>query len=439
MKIKGFFICCIAVALAQTGVRGQSFFDFDFPGFGMREGTSERQKSLEFDYDVDFSYCFDLRRFDASSQIFMSNEVLDVARLSPSAGLRINQAGGVTHRLMAGVDITKDLGANPVAVTTYSSDEDAETLRNARLFQDIFYYYNLQAALGRGTFDFYAGIFPRTVMQGEYSRAFFSEATKLYDPNLEGAFVRYRTPKLYAEAGWDKLGYKEIDRKERYMVFSAGAYSPLKWLSAGWAVSYMHIGSSWLGSCNVDHAMANPYLKFDFGGLLGLDELSFKAGALASYQADNLIDESPHFPLGAEGILTVRHWNAGIENTLFYGDNMMPFKSSTYTSTYETSEYNSLLYLGEPFYYTHRGYPSFYDRFEVFYEPRIAPFLKARISAVAHFINPTASFDAFTGWQARATLVFDLDALRHPKTVTAPGKGKTSTQKKRPAGPSVKL
>lgn len=442
MKRFYIFACCIALFLSQIGAEAQSFFDFDFPGFSMRETSREPQRGLELDYDLDFNYYLDARRFSASSDIFMASEIVNVARLSPSIGLRFSQGRGMTHRIMAGVDVTKDLGANPISVTDYSRAEDAQTLRNLQLFKDIFFYYSMETILGSGVFNLYAGIFPRSMMEGDYSRAFYSDAVKIYYPNLEGSLAKYRTAKLYAELGWNLLGYKEIDRKERYQVFTAGSYAIFPWMSAGWAASYMHIGSAYFGPCNVDHAMANPYLKFDFGQMTGIQELSLKAGALASYQQDHRIDEAAHFPMGVEGVITARHWDVGIENTVFYGDNMMPFKSLSYTGTYKTGEYNSLLYLGEPFYYTHRGYPAFYDRVELFYEPQIAPFLKARVSGVAHFINPAASIDAFIGWQAKASLIFDLDAIRHP-AARAASSAKSSRTKSSSAtsasGPAIKL
>ena len=436
MKRMSKSVILAALLFCSAAASAQSIFDFDFPDFNPVPLPSY-DKPYHFDYDVDFTYYFDLRDYRASDDIFGVSEIINVARLTPSGGLRIDTGGKLTHKVFAGIDITKDLGANPISIASYS-EEDDPALRNLRLFQDIFYYYNLGARTRLGTAGLYLGIFPRTAMEGEYSRVFFSDVTKLYDPNIEGLFAKYRSPRLYAEIGYDMLGYKEIERRERYMVFSAGSYSPIDWLSAGWAASYLRVGSSYFTSCNVEEALVNPYVKIDGGYLVGMDELSLKAGAIASYQRDHRISESAHYPIGAEGVVTLRHCGAGVENTLYYGDNMMPFRSYTYTSEHNTSSYVNLLYLGELEYFTHRGYPAFYDRLEVFYEPRIADFLKARVSGVGHFINKSSSYGPLIGWQAKASLIFDLEAVRHP----APAVSSPKSKKKKnqgPTGPSVIL
>ena len=418
MNGKSLILSAAALFMTFTISGAQSFFDFSFPDIG--PGQQYRQEDsdrLEFDYDVDFQYYFDNREFKASSDIFAYTETFNSARVSPSIGFRFHQDRNTTHRLMLGTDITKNLGENPTAVVYYSPDEHSQSLRNSQLFKDIFYYYNLSTKMLDGRFDLFAGIYPRTAMEGEYSRAIFSDITKVNDPNVEGVTLKYRTPRLFTEIGGDMTGYTGVDRRESFMIYTAGNYNFLEWLSAGWDGAYTHVGGSHIKVTRVDMAMINPFLKVDFSRKYGFEELSLKAGALASYQHDHYIDSESHFPIAAEGIFTAKKWGLGLENTVFYGDNMMIYKSSVYSDEYlDTSSYTNILYLGEPFYFTHRGYSAGYDRVELFFEPAIADAVKLRVSAVGHFIFPSSELvGAFLGWQGRASLVFDLDAIRHPQ------------------------
>lgn len=437
MKIRSLIIASLAVFTAVSTSSAQSFF------FGQsQQGRQADEKKVEFDYDIDFQYYFDNREFKFSQDIFASSKVYNKARISPSFGIRAEQNRNITHLLMVGVDLTKNLGENPNGESIYYEEEDAETLRNAKHFKDIFYYYNLQARTWGGNLDLFAGIFPRNVMEGEYSRVFFSDVTKVIDPDLEGLFVKFRSPRLYAEAGSDWLGYRDFDRHERYMVFTAGSYSILDWLSAGWAATYIHVGDSYIFKCDAHDAIVNPYVKADFGKMTGLQELSVKAGGLVSMQIDRTLETEPYYPVAAESVITVRNWNAGIENTFFFGDNMMPYRSSFYTDALDTSYFTDLLYLGDPFYFTHRGFASGYDRLELFYEPKISDGLSLRLSAVGHCIFPSSEVvGSFLGWQAKASVIFDLDLLRHPRQTASRNSGKKSRtdSTRRPDSPSIRL
>lgn len=446
MNGKSLILSAAALFMAFTISRAQSFFDFSFPDIG--QGQQYRQEDndrLEFDYDVDFQYYFDNREFKASSNIFAYTETFNSARLSPSIGFRFRQDRNTTHRLMLGTDMIKNLGENPTTVKYYSDDEHSQSLKNSKLFKEIFYYYNLSTRTRSGCFDLFAGIHPRTTMEGEYSRAIFSDVYKVIDPNIEGVTLKYRTPRFYAEAGGDMTGYMGIDRRESFMVYTAGNYDFQEWLSAGWDGIYSHVGSSLVKVTRVDMAMMNPYLKVDFSKKFGFEELSIKAGALASYQHDHYVDATPHFPLAAEGIFTAKKWGLGLENTIFFGDNIMVYKSSAYSDEYlDTSAYTEILYLGEPFYFTHRGYSAGYDRLEIFFEPSIADAVSLKISAVSHFIFPGSELvGSYLGWQGKASLVFDLDAIRHPKKALPRNESRQSSRKQQERrhgnGPSIRL
>ena len=415
MNRKSLISAATALLLTATASFAQSLFDF--PGFGPQpQARPEAAKPVEFDYNFDFQYFFDYREFGYSDDMFMASETYHLARLTPSFGIRVNTDNRFTHRILAGVDIMKNLGENPIDDLIYSTDEAEASLLNAKLFRSMILYYNLSSDTGRGKFDLYAGIYPRTVLDGEYSRAIFSESVKMTDPDLEGVTVKYEGRKFLAEAGIDWLGSMGLDRRERYMAYTAGSFKMFDWLSAGWDATYTHVGDSYIFSTCVDNVMANPFIKMDFGHALGMQEFSIKGGALASMQLDSDMETVPHFPVGAEAVVTLKNWGLGIENTVYYGDNMMPYRSSSYTGLTDTSHYTDLLYFGEPFFFTRRGYASGYDRLELFYEPFVSNGLSMRVSAVGHCIFPMSeAIGSFLGWQAKASLYFNLDTVRNPQ------------------------
>lgn len=439
MNRKSLSLAATALLLAATASYAQSLFDF--PGFGLQTQTGpEPTKPVEFDYNFDFQYFFDYREFSYSQGLFMESETYHLARLTPTFGVKVNTDGHFTHRLLAGVDLTKNLGENPTEDVHYAEDESDPALINTRLFKNLIFYYNLNRSSKNGRFDLYAGIYPRTLLEGEYSRAMFSEALKMTDPNMEGVTIKYRGRKLSTEIGYDWLGSMALDRRESYMAYTAGSYSILDWLSAGWDATYTHVGDSYIFRTCVDDVIANPFIKVDFGHNLGMQELSVKAGALASLQLDSDLESTPHLPIGVEGVFTVRNWGLGLENTIFYGDNMMPYRMSSYSSS--SIIYTGLLYFGEPFYFTRRGYPSGYDRLELFYEPFVTDGLSMRISAVGHCIFPSSdAIKSFLGWQAKASLFFNLDNARNPRRqyTSQPSKKDNKRERTYSNGPEIRL
>lgn len=438
MKRNHLILAISAVLLNAAGAQAQSLFDL--PLFG-QQSPRQQEKPLQFEYGADFQYYLDYRDMSMTDDLFMISETFNIARFSPSFGLSFSQNKNTTHRLMAGIDLVKNLGENPVSLLLYSHDEDDPKLNNLALFKEIFFYYNIQSRLGKGLLTACAGIFPRTFSEGEYSRVHFSDSFKVSDVNIEGLLVSYRTPRLYAEAAIDRMGAIGIDRRERMLAMTAGAYKLFDWASLGWSGSYMLLGESYIDPFYVHNAIVNPYAKFEFGHMLKMDELSLKAGAIASFQMDTELLYDYHIPVGVEAVLTARKWGFGMENTFFYGDNMMPFRADTYLEKYQTGIFNYLIYTGDPFYFTHRGFAASYDRAEIFYQPHIADFVDFRVSGIAHFIIPSSSvYGTFMGWQAQASLFFSLDALRNPKKAPAAAPRQSrQKQAKSHQGPSIAL
>jgi len=442
MKVKPLF-CTILLASATVFPASAQFMQ-DLQGlFGRVEQQSsrDRENAVKVDYNVDFHYFLDVREFGASDDIFMDSEIINLARFSPSAVVRFDQGRQSTHRLSLGIDLTKDMGANPTRIEYYSESEHDSSIRNTGLMKDIFFYYNYIRHTRFGQLGFYAGIHPRTALQGYYTRAIFADEIIYNDPNIEGITVQYSSPRFSFELVGDLIGKKGVDRIGGEMALTSVEYRPFKWAAIGVDGSYTHVRGNYLYPANAEYAVANPYIKFDFATLLPLQEFYIKGGGLGSYALDHgIADEQPHIPLGAEAIIGIRHWGLGIEDTFYYGENQQVYFGSAYQSYTNLTKYVNILYQGDTFYFTRRGVPTWYNRAEVYWQPLGTDYVTARMSAIGHFITPAGVIGPYVGLQAKATLLFNLDAFRHPRE-SAQGTRKARERRtgRRSAGPLFSL
>ena len=365
---------------------------------------------VSFAYDVDFEMNFDNREFYRSA--FSSSMTIFGARLTPSIGVFVAQKNGFNHKVMAGIDVMKDFGASPISQLAAGgkTDETVSSLNNLGLFREFTLWYNMQKKAGQTDVGLYAGIFPRRMMQGEYSRAFFSDSLRYYDNNLEGLLLTFGRPKAYFEVGCDWMGQFGTDRRERFMIFSAGKGDVLPFMSIGYSAYMYHFASSENIHGVVDNILANPWVRFDIAHLAGMQRMSARIGWLQGVQNDRRKVGNYIFSFGGELELEVRNWYVGIVNSLFYGTDMMPYYNSVDAGDVK---YGSRLYMGDPFYRIHddgRKGPGTYDRLEVYYEPVVGKFLNIRVAALFHFHSLR-----YSGCQQTVSLRFNLDGLLNKK------------------------
>ena len=367
--------------------------------------ATEKPK-VSFAYDLDFEMNFDNREFSKSR--FTPSMTIFGARVTPAVGLSVAEQDGTLHRLMAGVDVMKDFGASPVSelIAGGQTAETARNLNNLGLFREVSLYYNLRKKVSKVDMELYAGIFPRSAMGGSYSQAFFSDSLKFYDNNLEGLLLKFRRPKAYFEVGCDWMGQYGTARRERFMIFTAGEGKVLPFMSLGYAGYMLHYANSVQAKGLVDNILLNPYACFELAEYTGLQKLSFRLGWLQAIQRDRAYEGGFVHPFGGEFDQEVRNWNVGIHNKMFYGTDMMP-----YYNNFDNAGlmYGAQLYFGDPFYRVHDDGATgagFYDRLEVYYEPKLSDWLDLRVSAVFHF-NGTR----YSGCQQVIGLRFDLHEL----------------------------
>lgn len=351
---------------------------------------SLNRPKVKFLYDVDFEYRFDNAEYDHSKGYYEPSSTLHGLRLKPGVGLRVDQ-GKILHTLYASLSFYHDFGTPGFDIK--------------KLINEVNIYYRLDTRLGNGDFSGIAGWFPRSFMEGDYIGAFFSTRNLFTDNSLEGVFFKYRMPNLYAELGLDWLGLRSGESRERFRVISAGEYKFPYGLSACWAAHLFHFACSETADNVVDNSMVHLYAKW--APTSPLQQLDVTLGVIASYQWDRAVRDSRTFPFGFQSDQTARMWNAGLRNSFYYGQDLMPFYGvSDYGAPYARD-----LYFGEIFYHTHINGFSFYDRIEAFYEPHIFPWLDLKLAIVCHFGNPTRYYSAFRGWQQIFGLRFNLDKL----------------------------
>ena len=417
MKLK---ILALSVLAALTGnmAGAQDFFSW---GFGAPQPQQESR--VKFIYDANFDYHFDNREFSAGGNRFTNSMTIYGARLTPSVGLQVRQNANVKHKLMLGIDIMKDFGRHPSDVA--SSSEHDRHLDNTRLFREMTMYYGIDAKLGAWKLQGYAGMFPRSFSEGEYSQVFFSDSLKFYDNNLDGVLVKACHPRAYMEVVFDWNGMIGSYRREQFNAFGFGKYRFCDLFSAGLAFKYHHYANAEEYIGVVDDAMVQPFVRFNFGHYCGWQDISATLSWYQALQQDRRFKNGSTGPGGAELTLSVRNWNVGLENRIYYGQDLMPFYNDVDNGGYK---YGNDLYAGCPFYRVHTDGGkkwAVYDRLEVYYQPHIADFLDLRLAVTAHFPDGFR----YEGLQQKLSLIFSLDKLLNPSGKSS-GEGRVSGRKR---------
>lgn len=350
--------------------------------------AAAQRDRFAWEYDADLQYIFDNREFAYSQDAWIPSGTMNTLVFAPTVGFSVRQSQRIHHRLSAGVEFAHDMGAKSWA----------DLPREALVF------YDLHMRTRHGVFEGLAGIFPRRYMEGDYSEAFFSGMYKAYDRNLEGVLLKWHLPGLYAELGCDWMGQYGYDRRERFQVFSAGSWQATSWLRLGWTGSFYHYACSQLAPNVVDNHLLEPWLKLDASRRTPWQELSLQAGALVGYQCERDRMDQPLIPFGGEVKLTARRWDIALQNTAYWGADLMPLFHRIDPAGIM---YGTDLYFGTP------CYDGFFDLLELAWMPSLSRYMGIRLAARAYFNQ-----GGFLGWQQQFSLRFSLDALRHRDTVS---------------------
>ena len=266
---------------------------------------------------ADFATRFDNREY--ANNDFNESQTLFSARLTPRIG--VEWMG--KNRLVVGVDLLQDFG------------NDTRFLTKARPI--VYYQFNSKNVQAN------AGIFDRKELLGDYSRAFFSDSTAFYHNRLSGFLGHYKSTErenTYVEMAIDWEGMYSEQSREMFRIISAGRYTLDKGFYFGYAFSMFHFAGK-IGNENVtDNLLVNPYAGWEFNAYFDFD---IKAGFLFAPQRARSIESGWKKQKGAQIDFVMTKWGVKLENNLYLGENLQPFR---YAYVGEP------LYAGEQFYST---------------------------------------------------------------------------------------
>ena len=317
-------------------------------------------------WDAELSTQFDNREYNTAltpSQTFFG------LRATPELGI-----GWHAHALKLGVAANLEYGATPFE------------LPPALL---LYYQYRSER------FGASVGFIPTSQLRGDYPHAIRSDSARFYDNTLQGALLQYVAPRGFIELSIDWRGRRDTYRREQFVILSAGRYARNA-LYAGYHLQMMHYarqndGTTATGTNSVvDNIQLHPHLGANISHRIWFDSLTVQAGWVISYQNDRGVENGASLPSGALLDLRLEKYGIGIYNSLYLGDNLLP-----YYATYGTA-----LYTNDPYYQTNTGV---YNRLELYWHAVRSRSLDLKISSIHHYDG------VCWGWQQFATLSVTLD------------------------------
>lgn len=288
------------------------------------------------------------------------------------------------HSLMIGGDIFRSFGDY---VTPYTCD------------LQIYYHLNKEH------FNVYAGAFPTLDSFDEYSTAFISDEKRFSDVVLEGVKFGYKNDKGYVNVIFDWALRNSSFTSEILSLFSSSRFS-FDWFYLGYLCNVNHYAIDIMAENVVDNIWVNPFVGFSFSRMTPFEVLDFRLGWIHTFQRDRWVSMDMTTPYGGQFDVTLQKWGVGIKNTVYVGQNLMPYYNRT--NSYGDI-YGSGLYYGDVMYSIDSG---FYDRLEAYWNAYSNNFLDVKVSAVMHS-------DRFgnLGWQQKASLNVNLDNVSWKKMI----------------------
>ncbi len=265
------------------------------PAPACESACSEQSGALFFDGEL--STHFDNAEYDGNDVGY--SRTIFAVRLIPALGYRWGKDG--CHAVVAGAELLKDFGS-------------VRTIDDAKLV--AYYRYKDQ------NWGAYAGIFGRDELVGRYSRAFYSDSTRIYNALVQGVAGHYRSEKMFAELAVDWHGLYSPEVREKFRVLTSVGGKFAKWFDAGVTLSLTHYAnkSTFRGNV-VDNALGNAWIGAQFKAFFDFD---VRLGYLQALQRDRKVSDSWLAPKGGELYVRLSKWGAFIDNNLYVGENLMP-------------------------------------------------------------------------------------------------------------------
>lgn len=326
-------------------------------------------RAQEVLWNANFDFRFDNREYGDPSKMIAPSGTLFGANMRPEIGL----GWGYGHALMLGTTIPADMGSENFMGTP-----------------ELLAYYAYTGKTFRSTL----GLFPRERLKGRYSYAFFSDSFRFYHPTIEGMLVQYVKPHWFVELGCDWNGLRSKTRREMFTIIFAGE-ARRGFSYAGYTATLHHHAASDSAKGVVDNGLADFYIGLDLSSLFYDLQFSFQGAWVQAYQNDRHYIGTPTLPGGYELELSMKRRDIGLRNTFYKGEDLMPYWNSPYEDG-AGGIYGDNLYFGDPFYRV--GEKGFYNRLELYWEPKLSEGVSFRLSSVHHWDG------IHWGWQQVASL-----------------------------------
>lgn len=290
------------------------------------------------------------------------------------------------HSVVAGADLLKDFGSNRFID-----------------FSNLIAYYRFD----NGKYGAMAGMFRRDDLTGRYSRAFYSDSTRIYNGTVQGLAMHHKGRSSYTELAVDWVGlHSEYAREHFRVLFSAGGEFG-RHFDAGVSLSVQHFANKTTFDNNVvDNILLNPHIGARFSAVL---DFEIRLGYLQSLQRDRQAAGGWQAPMGGELYFRMGWKGIFIDNNLYAGRSLTPF---WHTVGKDGLPYAGELYTGDPLYGTTHG---IYNRTGIGYERK---FLDDCVSVYAEMVLQSTDsklyFQQLIGVSARICPTI-YDKTKHKK------------------------
>ena len=169
-----------------------------------------------------------------------------------------------------------------------------------------------------------AGIFDRKELLGDYSLAFFGDSTAFYHNRLSGFLGHYKSTErenTYVEMAIDWEGMYSEQSREMFRIISAGRYTLDKVLLSA-TPSMFHFAGK-IGNENVtDNLLVNPYAGWDSTPTSTSTSSGVSVRTPAGAQHRVIMEKQK----GAQIDFVMTKWGVKLENNLYLGENLQPFR-----------------------------------------------------------------------------------------------------------------
>lgn len=274
-------------------------------------------QAQDLTYQIGVHHFFDNREVQTP---YSDPQTLFGIRISPELVWVKSDMKGALHQIKAGVHYLQPIGAS----------------LSFGQFDPILYY-----RYGQKNLKLHFGIIPYNLLVEKLPIHILSDSLSYFYPNINGSLIQYQAQKGFFEAMLDWRGAMSQTTREAFRVILKGRYYFNRFSVGGYAF-LNHLANKAPtepkeGVC--DNYLMAPELGFHLTKNNILDTTSLRISYIFSSTRERITNTT----IQSQGIgldLFLKWRFLAFQNTLYIGNNMMPFYN----------QYGSTLHLGDPYY-----------------------------------------------------------------------------------------